>query len=162
MFWRCSRLEPRATWLGVLICNQEKTVNKRFFARLTTQGGDNARRTASKECPKRVHRATQHDYATVAFLHLQEASLLFRRRAWVYSFCVANRNTRSSQLFTMKLLFTYFKSLYGRFETSLLHPRLNPKLQSLYFHILHLLNICVPFFVRNDNNNAKIIYKSKL
>ena len=76
-FWGDSLgFEPIAP-LGaaVLICNQEKMLNKRFFARLTTQGGDNARRTASKECPKRVYRATQHDYAMVAFLHLQEAKL---------------------------------------------------------------------------------------
>ena len=50
-FWGdCLGFEPIAP-LGaaVLICNQEKMLNKRFFARLTTQCGDNARHTASKE-----------------------------------------------------------------------------------------------------------------
>ena len=71
--------EPLAPFgATVLICNQEKTVNKRFFARLTTQCGDNARHTASKECPKRVYRATQHDYATVADLHLRKTHSLGR------------------------------------------------------------------------------------
>lgn len=50
-FWGDSLgFEPIAP-LGaaVLICNQEKMLKKRFFARLTTQCGDNARHTASKE-----------------------------------------------------------------------------------------------------------------
>ena len=90
-----SSLVRRRAWVSsICVANRNtrpapsKTVNKRFFARLTTQGGDNARRTASKECPKRVYRATQHDYAMVAFLHLQEAKLACQAE----SVCPPSRN----------------------------------------------------------------------